>query len=52
MSLLRLTQHIEKEDDYRIEMAFEGDDGTRETPEARFDFTMTDSDRSDLRWYL
>lgn len=52
MSLLRLTQHIEKEDDYRIEMAFEGDDGTRETPEARFEFKMTDSDRADLRWYL
>ncbi|MBK9603815.1 MAG: CHAT domain-containing protein [Anaerolineales bacterium] len=52
MALLRLTQHIEKEDDYRIEMAFEGDDGTRETPEARFEFKMTDSDRADLRWYL
>lgn len=52
MALLRLTQHIEKEDDYRIEMAFEGDDGTRETPEARFEFKMTDGDRSDLRWYL
>ena len=28
MSLLRLTQHIEKEDNYRIEIAFEDDDGT------------------------
>ena len=52
MSLLRLTQHIEKEDNYRIEIAFEDDDGTRETPVARFEFKMTDSDRADLRWYL
>ncbi len=51
MSLLRLTQHIEKEDNYRIEIAFE-EDGTRQTPEARFEFKMTDSDRADLRWYL
>jgi tetratricopeptide (TPR) repeat protein len=51
MSLLRLTQHIEKEDNYRIEIAFE-EDGTRETPEARFEFKMPDSDRADLRWYL
>ncbi len=51
MSLLRLTQHIEKEDDYRIQIEFE-DDGTRETSEARFEFKMTDSDRADLRWYL
>ncbi|MEO7839436.1 MAG: CHAT domain-containing protein [Anaerolineales bacterium] len=52
MSLLRLTQHIEKEDNYRIEMAFEDDDGTRQAPEARFEFKMTDGDRADLRWYL
>ena len=51
MSLLRLTQHIEKEDNYRIEIAFE-DDGTRETPEARFEFKMTKEDREDMRWYL
>jgi hypothetical protein len=51
MPLLRLTQHIEQEDKYRIEIAFE-DDGTRQTPEARFEFKMTDSDRTDLRWYL
>ena len=37
MSLFRLTQHIEKEDNYRIEIAFE-DDGSRQTPEARFEF--------------
>ena len=49
--LLRLKQHIEKEDDYRIQIEFE-DDGTRETPEARFEFKVTDSDRADLRWYL
>jgi CHAT domain len=51
MSLLRLTQHIEKEDAYRIEIAFE-DDGSRQTTEARFEFKMTDADRADLRWYL
>jgi len=52
MSLLRLTQHIEKEDNYRIEMAFEADDGTRQAPEARFEFKVTDQDRADLRWYM
>ena len=52
MSLLRLTQHIEKEDNYRIEMAFEDDDGTRQAPEARFEFKMTKEEREDLRWYL
>ncbi|MFZ5856801.1 MAG: CHAT domain-containing protein [Chloroflexota bacterium] len=52
MPLLRLTQHIEKEDNYRIEMAFEDDDGTRQAPEARFEFKVTDQDRADLRWYL
>ena len=31
MSLLRLTQHIEKEDNYRIEIAFE-DDGRARPP--------------------
>jgi tetratricopeptide (TPR) repeat protein len=52
MPLLRLTQHIEQEDNYRIEIAFEDNDGTRQTPEARFEFRMTAEDREDLRWYL
>lgn len=52
MSLLRLTQHIEREDNYRIQIEFIDDDDTRLTPEARFEFKMTDSDRTDLRWYL
>jgi len=51
MSLLRLTQHIEKEDDYRIQIEFEND-GTRQTAKACFEFKMTNEDRSDLRWYL
>lgn len=49
--LLRLKQQIEKEDHYRIELEFDDGD-SRQTPEARFDFKMTDSDRADLRWYL
>ncbi len=52
MSLLRLTQHIEKEDNYRIEISFEDDDGSRQTAEALFDFKVTPEDRADLRWYL
>ena len=51
MSLLRLTQHVEKEDTYRIEIAFE-DGGSRQTAEALFDFKVTPEDRGDLRWYL
>ncbi|RJP47314.1 MAG: CHAT domain-containing protein [Anaerolineaceae bacterium] len=51
MPLLRLTQKIEKEDTYRIEMAFE-DDGSRQTAEALFDFKVTPEDRADLRWYM
>lgn len=52
MSLLRLTQHIEKEDNYRIEIAFEDDNGKRQTAKSRFEFRMTDQDRTELRWYL
>ena len=49
--LLRLKQHIETEDRYRIEIEFDDGD-SRQTPEARFEFKMTDQDRGDLRWYL
>lgn len=52
MSLLRLTQHIEKEDNYRIEIAFDDDDGSRQTTDVNFKFEFTDQDRADLRWYL
>ncbi|MDI6770223.1 MAG: tetratricopeptide repeat protein [Anaerolineales bacterium] len=52
MSLLRLTQHIEKEDHYRVEIAFEDDDGSRLTADPKFQFELTSADRADLRWYL
>ena len=52
MPLLRLSQHIEQEDKYRIEMAFEDDDGTRQTSEVRFEFRMIPEDQADIRWYL
>jgi hypothetical protein len=44
MPLLRLKQHIEKEDAYRIEIEFDDGD-SRQTPEVRFKFRMTDEDR-------
>ena len=52
MPLLRLTQHIEKEDHYRVEIAFEDDDGSRLTADPKFQFELTSADRADLRWYL
>ncbi|MEW6029049.1 MAG: CHAT domain-containing protein [Chloroflexota bacterium] len=52
MPLLRLTQHIVKEDQYRVEIALEDDDGSRQTADATFDFQIADQDRIDLRWYL
>jgi len=52
MPLLRLTQHIEKEDHYRVEIAFEDDDGSRLTANPKFQFELTSADRADLRWYL
>lgn len=52
MPLLRLTQHIEKEDHYRVEIAFEDDNGSRLTADPKFRFELTSADRTDLRWYL
>jgi hypothetical protein len=52
MPLLRLTQHIESSGHYRVEIAFEDDDASRQTAEARFEFAFTQEDRADLRWYL
>jgi tetratricopeptide (TPR) repeat protein len=52
MPLLRLTQHIENEDQYRIEIAFEDDDGSRQTADVRFSYQFTKQDRTDMRWYL
>ena len=53
MPLLRLTQHIEKKaDHYRVEIAFEDHDGSRQTADVTFKYEFTDEDRADLRWYL
>ena len=52
MPLLRLTQRIENEDQYRIEIAFEDDDGPRQTADVKFPYQFTQEDRADLRWYL
>ncbi len=46
MSLLRLTQHIEQEDNYRIEISFDDVDGSRQTAEALFDFKVAPEDRA------
>jgi hypothetical protein len=49
MPTLRLTQHVEKEDRYRVEIAFEDDDGSRLTADPKFQFELTSTDRADLR---
>lgn len=52
MPILRLTQHTEPQaDHYRVEVALEGI-GARRATAASFPFTMTDDDRTNLRWYL
>ena len=52
MAILRVTQHIEQEDNYRIHVELRDEDGSAQTAEARFAFQLTPSDRADLRWYL
>ena len=52
MAILRVTQHIEQEDNYRVHIEFREADGSAQTAEARFAFQLTPSDRADLRWYL
>jgi len=49
---LRLTQFAEGEDEYRVEIALEGDRQSRQTVTSRFDFKLTDQDQEDMRWYL
>ena len=49
MPLLRLTQHIENEDQYRIEIGFEDDDGSRQTADVRFPYQFTKEDCTDMR---
>ena len=52
MPLLRLTQNVEQEDNFRIEIAFEDDDGARQTADVKFPYQFTKEDRADIRWYL
>jgi len=52
MLTLRLTQITEDQDKYRVEVALEGDDLTRQTATARFDFKLTPQEQEQLRWYL
>ena len=49
---LRLTQFAEGEDEYRVEIALEGDGRSRQTVTSRFDFKLTDQDQEYMRWYL
>lgn len=51
-SILRLTQNAESENQYRVEVAFEGDGLPRQIATARFEFKLTAQDQEDLRWYL
>jgi hypothetical protein len=52
LATLRLTQSAGKGgDEYRVEIAYEGDDG-RETATTDFHFDVTAQDREDVRWYM
>ncbi len=52
MFTLRLTQHAEDQDKYRVEVALEGEGLPRQTATARFEFKLTPQQQEDLRWYL
>lgn len=52
MPLLRLTQKIEGEDQYRIELSLDDDDGSRQITNVTFEYKFTPEDRADMRWYL
>ena len=52
MITLRLTQSSVGPDEYRVEVALEGNGLPRQTATARFAFALSDQDREDLRWYL
>ncbi len=51
MPVLRLTETPLGKDQYRVEIALEGD-GPRQTACAQFAFAVTEQDHRDLRWYL
>jgi len=52
MLTLRLTQFTEAQNQYRVEVALEGDGQPRQTATSRFDFKLSPQDHEDLRWYL
>jgi hypothetical protein len=52
MLTLRLTQSSIGPDQYRAELALEGDGPARQTATADFTFQLTAQDQEDLRWYL
>src|SRR5260370_39299592 len=52
MPTLRLTQHVAGPDQYRVEVALEGDGLPRQIALATFGFQLAAQDQEDLRWYL
>jgi tetratricopeptide (TPR) repeat protein len=49
---LRLTQTTEGQDRYTVEAIIEGGDLPQLQAVSNFDFSLTDQDREDLRWYF
>lgn len=49
---LRLTQTALGEDQYRVEIALEGDSTPRRIGASKFSFKLTAQDQEDIRWYL
>lgn len=52
MPTLRITQTSEGANQYRAELALEGEGIARQTAKTRFHFEMTPQEHEDLRWYL
>ena len=49
---LRLTQSSAGQDEYRVEIALEGDGLPRQTAVARFPFALSPRAEENVRWYL
>ena len=52
MNILRITQDALDDDQYRVEISFEGEGIARQAFAATFSFALTPQDDGDLRWYL
>jgi hypothetical protein len=52
MPVLRLTQTTVRTDEYRVEIAIEGDGQPRSIATSQFQFILSSQEQEDIRWYL